>query len=146
MESSTEANQFQTLQSSLKTALLQTTRTTNAITSEDLSFHRSLDPSLAKSLDEQNARLLNLASRLLGNAAQSTDVVGSTSTSASKLKIADSEELEANWRGVVDVVDSLLERADVTLDEFRGVLKKGGEAAATEVCYFAHEGGLEQGF
>jgi exosome complex exonuclease RRP6 len=108
---------FQTLQESLKSALLTTTRTTTQLCAEDLTFHRSLDPTIAKTLDEHNARLLNLADRLLGSAAQSTDVVGP--------RLQDSDDLEANWRGVVDVVDSLLERVDITLDDLKGIVKRG---------------------
>jgi exosome complex exonuclease RRP6 len=117
--------EFQILQDTLKSALLTTTRTTTQLCAEDLTFHRSLDPTIAKTLDEHNARLLSLAERLLGSAAQSTDVVGP--------KLQDSDALEANWRGVVDVVDSLLERVDVTLDDVKGVVKRGFENGQ-EVC------------
>ncbi|KAE9984838.1 hypothetical protein EG328_008240 [Venturia inaequalis] len=107
----------QTLQDSLKSALLATTRTTTEVCAEDLAFHRSLDPSIASTLDAHNARLLSLAERLLRSGAQSTDVVGP--------KLQDSDALETNWRGVVDVVDSLLERVDTTLDEVKGIVKRG---------------------
>jgi exosome complex exonuclease RRP6 len=126
--------QFQTLQDSLKSALLTTTRTTTQLCAEDLAFHRSLDPTIARTLDEHNARLLSLAERLLGSAAQSTDVVGP--------KLQDSDALEANWRGVVDVVDSLLERVDVTLDDLKGVVKRGVENGQ-EVCFGLTEEKME---
>lgn len=115
----------QTLQDSLKSALLATTRTTTEVCAEDLAFHRSLDPSIASTLDAHNARLLSLAERLLRSGAQSTDVVGP--------KLQDSDALETNWRGVVDVVDSLLERVDTTLDEVKGIVKRGLDNAP-HVC------------
>jgi exosome complex exonuclease RRP6 len=123
-----EDTPFLTLQSSLKSSLLSATRTTTQLCAEDLSFHRSLDPSVARQLDEQNARLLDLARKLLANVQKGSDVVGS-----STLKLADSEELEANWKGVVDVVDSLLEKADMELDEYTGLIRKGVDGAAGEV-------------
>lgn len=120
---------FQTLQDSLKSALLKTTRTTTELCAEDLSFHRSLDPSIARTLDAHNARLLSLAERLLGSGAQSTDVVGP--------KLQDSDALDTNWRGVVDVVDSLLERVDTTLDEVKGIVKRGVDNAQDVCCFSA---------
>jgi exosome complex exonuclease RRP6 len=61
-------------------------------------------------------RLLHLAQRLLQNAAASSDAVGP--------KLPDVEAIDANWRGVVDVIDSLLEKADTSLDEYTGVVKR----------------------
>lgn len=118
---------FQILQDSLKSALLATTRTTTELCAEDLTFHRSLDPSIARTLDAHNARLLSLAERLLGSGAQSTDVVGP--------KLQDSDALETNWRGVVDVVDSLLERVDITLDDLKGIVKRGVDNAQDVCCW-----------
>jgi exosome complex exonuclease RRP6 len=123
-----DPSSFQTLQTDLKAALLSTTRTTTALCAEDLSFHRSLAPSFARQLDEQNARLLSLAGRLLGNVAQSSGVAGFVGP-----QLADSDALNEQWRGVVDVVDSLLERADVGLDEITGLIKRGEMKGAPEV-------------
>lgn len=120
------APHFQTLQDSLKSALLATTRTTTELCAEDLAFHRSLDPAIATTLDSHNARLLSLAERLLCSGAQGADVVGP--------KLQDSDALDTNWRGVVDVVDSLLERVDTTLDGLRGIVKRGVDNAP-DVCH-----------
>lgn len=124
MDSTTD---FQTLQDSLKSALLAATRTTTELCAEDLTFHRSLDPAVARTLDAHNARLLSLAERLLGSGAQSADVVGPT--------LQDSDAVETNWRGVVDVVDSLLERVDTTLDEVKGIVKRGVDNAQHVCCW-----------
>ncbi|KAF2838502.1 hypothetical protein M501DRAFT_1004233 [Patellaria atrata CBS 101060] len=111
MDHSTE---FKTLQDSITSSLLSTTRTATHISSEDLGFHRSLDPALATSLDRQNARLLGLAERLLKNVAPNQELP----------KLRDADALDGNWSSVVDMVDSLLERADTSLDEYTGVVKK----------------------
>lgn len=39
-------------------------------------------------------------------------------------RLKDVEALDTEWRGIVDVVDGLLERADVCLDEFSGAVRR----------------------
>ena len=107
---------FKALQDSITSSLVAVTRNASQISSEDLGFHRSLDRSIATTLDQQNARLLGLAERLLGNAASNTEVVGP--------HLPDYDAVDGQWRGIVDVVDSLLEKADTSLDEFTGAVKK----------------------
>jgi len=107
---------FKSLQDSVQAALVATTRTASQISSEDLGFHRSLDPTVATRLDKQNARLLGLAERLLGNAAANTEVV--------RPQLSDFDAVDSSWRGIVDVVDSLLEKADISLDEYTGAVKR----------------------
>ncbi|KAF2087190.1 hypothetical protein K490DRAFT_66056 [Saccharata proteae CBS 121410] len=107
---------FPAFQKTISDALVATTRTTQSLVAEDLPFHRQLDPKLASSLDKQNARLLSLAERLLANAASGSEVVGP--------KLQDADAVDSNWQGVVDVVDSLLEKADTSLDEYTGIVKR----------------------
>ncbi|KAF1839764.1 hypothetical protein BDW02DRAFT_563815 [Decorospora gaudefroyi] len=107
---------FTTLQKDVAEALRSTTRSAACIGNADILFQRSLDPDVGTQLDAQNARLLHLAQRLLGNAAASSDAVGP--------KLPDVEAVDANWRGIVDVIDSLLEKADTSLDEYTGVVKR----------------------
>ncbi|KAI6987960.1 hypothetical protein KC332_g8291 [Hortaea werneckii] len=125
---------FASLQSSIQSALVQTTRTSSQLAAEDLSFHRSLSSNLGSNLDRQNARLLSIADRLLGSA--TTDPAATSVRSSSTApRLSDIEAVEGNWRAVVDVVDSLLERADTALDEFTGAVKRlspGAEAKAGE--------------
>ena len=97
-------------------ALINTTRTTGQIAKEDLSFLKISNPKLAKTLDKQNARLLSLARGLTRSASEGTDVRPPT--------LSHTESVDDEWRRVVDVVDSLLEKADVCLDEYTGVIKK----------------------
>jgi exosome complex exonuclease RRP6 len=113
MDISTEFGPFQ---ERVTSKLVQTTRTVGQLSSEDLNFHRSSSTEISDALDEQSTRLLSLTSSLLKVATASTDV---------KAPVLDDEDsVEDNWRGVVDVIDTLLERADACLDEFTGVIKK----------------------
>ncbi|KAI5204154.1 hypothetical protein E4T39_03826 [Aureobasidium subglaciale] len=107
---------FNTLQQQIQASLVAVTRSSQAISSEDLGFHRSLDPTLGRALDSQNARLLGLAERLLGNAASSTELV--------RPKLRDTDAVDAQWSSVIDVIDSLLEKADISLDEYTGAVKR----------------------
>ena len=107
---------FKTLQTEISAALKSTTKSASLIGAADISFQRSLNPEAGTQLDAQNARLLHLAQRLLENAAASSDAVGP--------KLPDVEAIDGNWRGVVDVIDSLLEKADTSLDEYTGVVKR----------------------
>jgi exosome complex exonuclease RRP6 len=116
---------FKTLQEGISQALVATTRSATRLSAADIPFQRTLDPELGTQLDEQNARLLSLAQRLLANAAASSDAVGP--------KLPDVDAIDNNWKGIVDVVDSLLEKADTSLDEYTGVVKRlapGQEASA----------------
>jgi exosome complex exonuclease RRP6 len=118
---------FKSLQDRIQTALLSTTRVSGQISSEDLGFQRSLNPQVGTSLDEQTERLLELAGSLLKSAA-----------SISELQIPvldDADDVDSNWRNIVDVVDSLLEKTDICLDEYTGVIKRK-ETPLTEQASF----------
>src|SRR3954447_15646685 len=107
---------FTTLQEDISAALKSTTHSASCIGSADIPFQRSLNPEVGTQLDAQNARLLHIAQRLLENAAASSDAVGP--------KLPDVEAIDVNWRGVVDVIDSLLEKADTSLDEYTGLVRR----------------------
>lgn len=107
---------FRSLQDNIQTALIATTRTSGQIASEDLGFQRSLNSEIGTSLDEQSARLLELSSKLLKSAASLAELTVPV--------LEELEDVDNNWRNVVDVVDSLLEKADTCLDEYTGVIKR----------------------
>ncbi|KAF1984051.1 hypothetical protein K402DRAFT_395984 [Aulographum hederae CBS 113979] len=111
---------FAGFQKSLSQSLVLLTRATTEIAAEDVAFHRSLDPSAARRLDEQSTRLLSLAQRLLANA-----TVG-TGTPAPQFD--ESNDVDSNWRGVVDVLDNVLEAADTSLDEYTGAVRRGNKS------------------
>ncbi|OJJ51438.1 hypothetical protein ASPZODRAFT_56829 [Penicilliopsis zonata CBS 506.65] len=110
------AADFPPFQERLTSKLVQMTRTVGQLSSEDLNFYRSSSSGVSESLDEQSERILSLTSSILKAATAGTEL------SAPVLK--DEDSIEDNWRGVVDVIDALLEKADACLDEFTGVIKK----------------------
>jgi exosome complex exonuclease RRP6 len=116
---------LKSFQDPIQAALISTTRISGQISSEDLGFQRSLNPEVSTTLDEQSSRLLALSSALLNSA-----------TSISKLKapvLEEAEDVDNNWRNVVDVLDSLLEKADTSLDEYSGLIKRQDVPEAEQV-------------
>jgi exosome complex exonuclease RRP6 len=111
-----DSAEFPPFQEKLSSSLVQVTRTAGQLSSEDLNFHRTSSADFTESLDEQSDRILALTSAVLKAATAGSDIANP--------KLANEEGLEDNWRGVVDVIDSLLEKADACLDEFTGVIKK----------------------
>ncbi|KAA8566643.1 hypothetical protein EYC84_009182 [Monilinia fructicola] len=71
---------------------------------------------VGNALDQQNARLLALANELLKSAGSVSGLKVST--------LEDVDDVDNNWRNVVDVVDSLLEKTDTCLDEYTGIIKR----------------------
>ena len=107
---------FKSFQERVSLSLVNVTRTAGQIAAEDLSFHRSSNAGLSKSLDAQNARLLALTSKLLKAATKDTSITPP--------RIQDTEQIEDEWKGVVDVIDDLLEKSDACLDEYTGIIKR----------------------
>lgn len=107
---------FKAVHASISSALVDVTRTVGQISNEDLAFHRSSNPSIAPILDEQASNLLNLVKQL------TTFAVAGSEVAAPRLRDVDS--VEDNWKGIVDVIDNLLEKTDACLDEYTGVIKR----------------------
>lgn len=107
---------FKSLQDKIQGALVATTRSANGLASEDLSFLRTVDTSVASKLDDNTARLIRLSEELLKSAGS---FVGQSAPS-----IEDADDIDISWRGVVDVIDTLLEKADTCLDEYTGLIKR----------------------
>ncbi|KAG9237851.1 ribonuclease H-like domain-containing protein [Amylocarpus encephaloides] len=111
-----QSQDFKSMQEQVQTALIAATRTVGHLASEDLAFQRSLHPDVGTALNEQSERLLALSNSLIKSA-----------TSLSDLRVPvleDFEDVESNWRSVVDVIDSLLEKTDTCLDEYSGMIKR----------------------
>lgn len=104
------------LREGISAALVDTTRTAGQISNEDLAFFRSSNPSIVPLLEQQNIRLLQLARRLTRTAISGTEVPTP--------HIEDEDSIEDNWKGIVDVFDNLLEKADACLDEFTGAVRR----------------------
>jgi exosome complex exonuclease RRP6 len=107
---------FKAFQEKVQTSLVNVTKTAGQLSAEDLSFHRSSSSKLSKSLDAQNARLLQLTNKLLKAATKDTQIPPP--------KLRNQEEVEDKWRSTVDVIDDLLEKSDACLDEFTGIIKR----------------------
>ncbi|KAL8925164.1 MAG: hypothetical protein Q9208_003669 [Pyrenodesmia sp. 3 TL-2023] len=112
----TSEHSFKDLKAGITSALVNTTRTAGHISKEDLAFQRSINPEVDRLLQEQNRRLLALVRDLNKSATAGSE------TAPPLLK--DAESVDDGWRGIVDIVDNLLEKADACLDEYTGVIKK----------------------
>lgn len=131
---------FKNYQESLYKALLSATAASNSISSEDLSFYRSLDQQLAKDLDVCSSKVLQIANRFTKHVVQDTG--------NEVRNYEDLEDVENQFGNVIEVVDTLLERAvshsclscvmvvflliriltkDICLDEMQGRVKKPDE-------------------
>lgn len=108
---------FKAFQDNVTAPLVRITRTTGQIAAEDVQFHRSSNAEVSRSLDAQSSRVLQLANKLLKAVSTDTSV-------PVPAKLTKTEDIDDNWRSLVDVVDHLLERADSNLDEYSGVIKK----------------------
>jgi len=114
---------FSTRRDAITSSLVNTTRLAARIAAEDVSFHKFSNPDIGTALDEQNGRLLSLAGRLLR-----------CSTDAAPPSVSEVDDIDVNWRSIVDVVDSLLEKVDTCLDEFTGLIKRLTPTDGAQVC------------
>lgn len=113
-----DSNDFKSVQDKIQSALVATTRRTNQIAAEDLGFHRSSNPTAGEQLDETSERLLALSTSLLGAASKGTDLKAPD--------LEDADDVDVHWSRIVDVIDTLLEKADTCLDEYTGLVKRKG--------------------
>jgi exosome complex exonuclease RRP6 len=111
-----EDDAWKSAQDEVQKALVNVIRTASAIGAEDIDFFRASNPSGGKELDKQSARLLDIAKGLLKSATTGTDL--------SVPRLRNYESVDDKWQGIVEVIDNLLEKADVALDEYTGVIKK----------------------
>jgi exosome complex exonuclease RRP6 len=109
---------FKEFNDELQKSLVAVTRAVNQLCAEDLGFHKSLDPNVGKALDKQNARFVELAERLVRSATLGSEGVGEP------LPLNNVEVIDNNWHGIVDTIDSLLERAATSIDKYTGTLKR----------------------
>ena len=94
---------FSTFQNEASAALVDVTKTAVGLAAEDLPFHRSFDSAFASSLGRCNTTMLGLINSLLRNATAGADLDAP--------KLEDVEDIETNWKDMVDVLDFLLEKA-----------------------------------
>lgn len=119
---------FNELQASIQVALVASTKTVGRISSEDLGFQRSLNPEICSALDKQSARLLELSNKILKSSASIRELKAP--------RLEDVDDVENRWNGVVDIVDSLLEKTDTSLDEYSGVVRNVAPGSQKQVRFF----------
>lgn len=107
---------FASLQDATQKSLVSAVKTVNRIAAEDLNFQRTVNPSVGEQLDDTSARFLSLSTRLLKSAADACGLSAPT--------LEDGDDIDLEWRSVVDVVDTVLEKADTALDEYTGLIKR----------------------
>lgn len=116
---------FKSFQEKVQAALVAVTRSANQIAAEDLSFQKTSNPAVEEQLDETSERLLALASSLLKSASQKSDLRAPN--------LEDADDIDVHWTRVVDIVDSLLEKADTCLDDYTGLIKRNNAPADDSV-------------
>ena len=117
---------FKSLQEGVQKSLISTVKTVNRIAAEDLGFQRTVNPQVGQQLEDRTSRILELSTRLLQSAAKACGIKAAP-------KLEDAEDIDMNWRGVVDVVDTVLEKADTALDEYTGLVKRKEPPTAESV-------------
>jgi hypothetical protein len=120
------SNEFKPLRDAVQSTLVSVTRAVNTLANEDLQFQRTVHPSVATRLDQNTDRLLKLASGILKSAG--------TFTAQREVQLEDVDDVEIQWKGVVDVIDTLLEKSDTCLDEYTGLIKRKDAPTAESVC------------
>lgn len=108
---------FKSLQDAVQASLISTTRTVNRIANEDLTFQRTANPRTGDRLEDLSTRLLGVSSELINAAAKAN---GQRNVEL----LEDTEDVDIQWAGIVDVIDGLLEKADTALDEYTGRVKR----------------------
>ncbi|KAF9425478.1 exosome nuclease subunit [Podila epigama] len=109
---------FDTWQNTLLSTLVKATKAANAIPANDVSFYRSLDRNFATNMNDASSASLDLCNQLLGQASNSTAEV-----------LMDGDDVRDRFDIISDVIDNLLEKVDVTMDEMKGINKKGSTSA-----------------
>ena len=119
---------FKSIQGKISTTLVKATRTSNAIGAEDISFQRSANPTTSNELDDLDSRLRAITGDLIESSTQQDN-----KAPRGLLPLDDADDIDLKWNLIVDVLDSVLEQADTTLDEYKGLIKrKEAPTASTE--------------
>ncbi|KAF3923394.1 hypothetical protein ABW21_db0205679 [Orbilia brochopaga] len=108
---------FADFQKNASRALIKLIKTTKLLSAGDLAFNKSLDTEFATALDRENSRILGMINDLVKNATQGSDIKFES--------FEDADSVEARWSAVSEVVDFLLEKADLCMDEYTGTVNRG---------------------
>ncbi|KAI8373901.1 ribonuclease H-like domain-containing protein [Blakeslea trispora] len=103
---------FKAFQTSLFKSLVSATAAANSIVVEEIGFFRSLDRQFAKDLDLAGSSALSLSNSLLQRSAADAGITVK--------KFDDIDDVSERYGSVIDICDSLLEKADLCLDQMAG--------------------------
>ncbi|KAG0276068.1 exosome nuclease subunit [Linnemannia exigua] len=110
---------FEAWQTKLFQTLVKATKAANAIPAGDVSFYKTLDRDFAANMKDASASTLDMCNGILRQAG---------GQGVEELK--DGDDMKDRFDIVVDVVDNMLEKVDVVMDEMKAPRKKGGAAIA----------------
>ncbi|KAF3199871.1 exosome nuclease subunit [Orbilia oligospora] len=112
-----EPTEFATFQKDASLGLVKLVKTVKTLSSGDIAFNKSLDAEFSTVLDNTNSKVLGLINSLVRNATDGSDVKFEN--------FEDSDSVETRWSVISEVVDFLLEKADMCMDEYTGTVKRG---------------------
>ncbi|KAG0207040.1 exosome nuclease subunit [Mortierella sp. NVP41] len=105
---------FEAWQTKLFQTLVKATKAANAIPAGDVSFYKTLDREFAANMEETSNSTLEMCNGILRQAG---------GQGVEELK--DADDMKDRFDIVVDVVDNMLEKVDVVMDEMKAPRKKG---------------------
>ncbi|KAI8369915.1 ribonuclease H-like domain-containing protein [Choanephora cucurbitarum] len=130
---------FKSFQTSLFKSLVSATAAANSISVEEIGFYRSLDRQFAKDLDLAGSSTLSLGNSLLQHGAADCGIFVKS--------FDDIDDVSERYGSVIDVCDSLLEKADLCLDQMSGKGKQDElKQNAPEVTQIATKDKLDYKF
>ncbi|KAF9930774.1 exosome nuclease subunit [Linnemannia zychae] len=108
---------FDAWQTKLFQTLVKATKAANAIPAGDVSFYKTLDRDFADNMKTASTMTLDMCNGLLRQAS------GQTAE-----ELSDADDMKDRFDIIVDVVDNMLEKVDVVMDEMKAPKKKGNSA------------------
>ncbi|KAK7676364.1 hypothetical protein QCA50_020668 [Cerrena zonata] len=118
--SSLSRTDFDEYNAQLQAVALKATRLSAALPS-DLSFYRSVDKALAKDVDSCKAKVLSVTNKLLHLASTNNS---SEARARKRPRLENEDDITDDFHGtIVDLMDQLLEKSDMRIDDFLGVSK-----------------------
>ncbi|KAF3919281.1 hypothetical protein ABW20_dc0108419 [Dactylellina cionopaga] len=123
-----DPTEFANFQKDASAGLVKLVKTAKGLSSGDIAFNKSLDSKFGTALDNANITILGLINDLVRNATDGTDIKFEN--------FEDAESVETRWSVISEVVDFLLEKADMCMDEYTGTVKRGVmQTSATGSAY-----------
>ncbi|KAL4249292.1 Exosome complex exonuclease Rrp6-like protein [Abortiporus biennis] len=124
-EPSLSSESFSDYNTKLQSIALKATKNSASLPS-DIGFYKSLDRTLAREVERTSERVLGIANKLVG-LAESGNIgqeSGGQTKGKKRRRLEDDEDVVDEFRScIVDVMDTLLEKTDICIDEFLGLLK-----------------------